>query len=104
MAAYLIINVAHVHDPDAYAKYRAGVSEELRLAGGEYVIRGGDVEVLEGDWRPGRVVVVRFENADAARRWWSSDGYADLRAQRQASTTTHMVLVEGVRDAAGEPQ
>src|SRR5687767_158920 len=100
MAAYLLIDIAHVHDPDRYADYRARVSEGLEAAGGRYLIRGGAVEVLEGDWHPGRVVVVRFDSAEAARRWWSSDDYAALRDLRQAVTTTHMVLVEGVPDGA----
>ncbi|HYE87067.1 MAG TPA: DUF1330 domain-containing protein [Vicinamibacterales bacterium] len=98
MAAYLLIDIASVHDPVAYADYRARVSAGLAAAGGRYIVRGGPVEVLEGTWQPGRVVVVRFESADAARRWWSSDAYAALRDLRQASTTTHMVLVEGVAD------
>ena len=98
MSAYLLIDLAHVHDPIAYAEYRVHVSEGLLAAGGEYLVRGGPVEVLEGTWQPGRVVVVRFASAESARRWWSSAGYAALREQRQTSTTTHMVLVKGVGD------
>ena len=97
-AAYLLIDIADVHDPVAYADYRSRVSAGLLAAGGRYLVRGGPVEVLEGAWRPGRVVVVRFDSADAARRWWASDAYAALRDLRQASTTTHMVLVEGASD------
>jgi uncharacterized protein (DUF1330 family) len=101
MAAYLLIDIAHVHDPARYADYRAGVSAGLEAAGGDYLVRGGAVEVLEGDWRPGRVVIVRFASVADARRWWSSSEYAALRDQRQAATTTHMVLVEGIADGEG---
>ena len=104
MAAYLLINIANVHDPARYADYRARVPAGLEAAGGEYLVRGGAVEVLEGDWRPGRVVIVRFDSADDARRWWSSADYAGLRDQRQAATTTHMVLVEGVPEREGVVQ
>ena len=101
MAAYLVINIAHVHDPARYAEYRARVPASLKAAGGEYLVRGGATEVLEGDWNPGRVVIVRFDCADDARRWWSSSDYAALRDQRQGATTTHMVLVEGVPEGEG---
>jgi uncharacterized protein (DUF1330 family) len=101
MAAYLLIDVANVHDSARYADYRARVSAGLEAAGGEYLVRGGAVEVLEGDWHPGRVVIVRFDSAEDARRWWSSADYAALREQRQAATTTHLVLVEGVPEGEG---
>ncbi|HEV2177032.1 MAG TPA: DUF1330 domain-containing protein [Terriglobia bacterium] len=96
MAAYLIIEVAAVRDTEVYARYRETVSPGLTAGGGTYLVRGGAVEVLEGSWNPNRVVVVRFPSADAARTWWSGSGYAELKAMRQRSTTTNMILVEGL--------
>jgi uncharacterized protein (DUF1330 family) len=96
MAAYLIVNIAAIHDDKKYAEYRARVNESVRAAGGEYLVRGGHVDVLEGDWRPNRVVVVRFPSADAAKSWWSSSGYAELKKMRQESAVTEMILVEGI--------
>jgi uncharacterized protein (DUF1330 family) len=98
LAAYLIIEIA-VNDPEVYARYREAVSSNLAAAGGTYLVRGGEVEVLEGDWRPNRVVVVRFDSTDEARRWWNSSGYAELKAMRQRSAKTNMILVEGVSNA-----
>jgi uncharacterized protein (DUF1330 family) len=95
MAAYLIVDIT-VKDELTYAGYRARVSDQLNQYGGEYLVRGGRVEQLEGDWNPKRVVIVRFESIAAARRWWESDDYADLKAIRQASTDTNMIVVEGV--------
>jgi Domain of unknown function (DUF1330) len=54
MPAYLIVEVARVHDEDTYAAYRERVPAGIREAGGEYLVRGGDVDVLEGDWNPNR--------------------------------------------------
>ena len=96
MAAYLIVDVGPVHDETIYAAYRSRVPASIVGAGGSYLARGGAVEILEGDWSPKRVVVVRFDSVEAARRWWSSGEYAELKDMRQASTTTRMVLVEGV--------
>ena len=96
MSAYLIIDVTGIHDEPTYATYRSQVSSGLRAAGGTYLARGGAIDVLEGDWRPGRVVVVRFESTEAARQWWTSGEYEHLKRMRQASTTTNAILVEGV--------
>jgi Domain of unknown function (DUF1330) len=59
LAAFLIIEIA-VNDPEVYAGYRQAVSPNLAAAGGPYLVCGREVEVLEGDWRPNRMVVVRF--------------------------------------------
>jgi uncharacterized protein (DUF1330 family) len=45
---------------------------------------------------PNRIVVVRFDTAEVAREWFNNSGYAELKAMRQRSTTTNMILVEGV--------
>jgi uncharacterized protein (DUF1330 family) len=99
MAAYLIVDIAKIHDERVYARYREHVSSGLVAAGGRYLARGGAVDVLEGSWRPGRLVLVRFDSPEAARRWWASSDYAELRQMRQDSTTTNMVLVEGIGEA-----
>lgn len=99
MAAFLIIEVTEVHDEQAYAQYRERVPSTLAAGGGAYLVRGGRVEVLEGSWQPKRVVVVRFDSADAAGSWWDDAGYSELKAMRQRSTTTNMILVEGIPNA-----
>ena len=95
MAAYLIVDIT-VRDEEHYAAYRARVTDQIQQYGGEYLVRGGRIERLEGDWQPSRVVVIRFESISAARRWWESDDYAELKAIRQATTDTNMIVVEGL--------
>ena len=99
MPAYLIVDVAGIHDEQTYARYRQRVSPGLLAAGGQYLARGGPIETLEGDWQPTRIVLVRFDSAADARRWWSSPDYAELKRLRQESTRTNMILVDG--SAAG---
>jgi uncharacterized protein (DUF1330 family) len=96
MAAYLIVDIARIHDEETYARYRSQVTAGLEAAGGRYLVRGGDVEVIEGTLRPGRLVIVRFDSIEAARQWWSSPEYEPLRKLREASTSSNMVLVQGL--------
>jgi uncharacterized protein (DUF1330 family) len=96
MAAYLIADIARVLDENAYGRYKSQVSPGLLSAGGRYLARGGPLEVLEGDWRPNRLILVRFDSVAAARSWWSSKEYAALKELRQAATDTRMVLVDGL--------
>ena len=43
--------------------------------GGEYIVRGGKTEVLEGDWKPKRIVVLEFESAERAKEWLNCEEY-----------------------------
>lgn len=98
MATFLIVDINKIRDQETYAQYREKVPQNLAANGGEYLVRGGRVEILEGEWRPGRVIVLRFDSVQAARDWWNSPQYAELKARRQGSTDTNIILVEGVSD------
>jgi uncharacterized protein (DUF1330 family) len=96
MAAYLIADIARVVDEQAYGRYKQQVSPGLLAAGGRYLARGGPIEHLEGDWRPNRLILVRFDSAQLARSWWASKEYAPLKDMRRAATHSHMIIVDGL--------
>ena len=81
MPAYVIADI-DVHDPEAYREYGALVPGTLEPFGGRFLVRGGDCEPLEGDWRPRRLVVLEFPSADHARRWYASTDYVAAMAIR----------------------
>jgi uncharacterized protein (DUF1330 family) len=58
-SAHLITNVPVKNDTD-FEEYRAKVPALVRKHGGEYLVRGGNFIVLEGDWKPSRLVILRF--------------------------------------------
>jgi uncharacterized protein (DUF1330 family) len=95
MAAYVIVDVT-VEDPEAYEDYKASVGPSLEIYGGRFVVRGGRTENLEGDWQPGRIVVVEFDSLERAKQWWASQEYSEPKALRQSASTTRMIVVEGV--------
>ena len=95
MSAYLIYDV-DVHDTDTYAEFMKQVKQLVESFGGAYLVRGGVHEVLEGDWRPRRLVLFEFPDMDAARRLFTSDEYAPLKELRRSCPTGDIVIVEGV--------
>lgn len=95
MAAYLIVNLK-VHDPVAYEAYRQHVPAIIAAHGGRYLIRGGAMEVLEGDIEPSRQVVIEFPDMGAARAFYADPVYQPLLKIRQSAATGTMTLVEGV--------
>lgn len=94
MPGYVIADV-DVKDPAAYEEYRKLVPATLEPYGGRFVVRGGEVERLEGDWEPHRIVVLEFPSTDDARRWHSSEEYAHAKELRQRASVGSLLLVEG---------
>ena len=95
MTAYIAVQV-DVQDRERYDEYRKMVPATLERFGGSFLVRGGKVENLEGNWNPSRFVIIAFDNADQARAWWSSDTYASAKQLRQQTAHTEMIIVEGV--------
>jgi uncharacterized protein (DUF1330 family) len=100
MPAYVIASVTEAHDDEALAEYRRRNSAAVDAHGGRFVVRGGPVEVLEGDWSPLRIVVIEFDDAAAARAWYESDDYQEAVPIRQGASTTGLIVVEGVEPPA----
>jgi uncharacterized protein (DUF1330 family) len=64
--------------------------------GGRSIARGGEVAVLEGDWQPKRVVLLEFEDLDAAKRWYESSEYQEVKRLREGAASLRIVAVAGV--------
>ena len=94
MKAYVIVDVK-IHDHSRYEGYKKLTPASLVPFDGKFVVRGGTTETLEGDWQPGRIVVLGFPSMAKAKSWWSSAGYAPAKAIRQAASHTRMIAVEG---------
>src|SRR5258708_19460535 len=78
MVAYVIADV-EVLDPTKYEEYKKLTPEAIAKHGGRFLARGGQNAVLEGDWRPGRVIVIEFPSLEAARRFYTSVEYTAAR-------------------------
>jgi uncharacterized protein (DUF1330 family) len=95
MAAYVIVEMK-LSDPEQYKQYMAAAPATIAAAGGEYLVRGGRCESLEGDWHPTRVAVLKFPSFELARAWYDGEQYRAARAKRVGATDFfNMILVEG---------
>ena len=95
-AAYLIVTM-NVTDMEQYKKYMAAAPATIKAFGGEYVVRGGKLDVLEGDWQPHRMALLRFPSVEQAKAWYAQSDYVRVRELRAGATDYfNMVLVEGV--------
>lgn len=94
MSAYMIAQV-DVKDAEKFEEYRALVPDSLKPFGGEYIVRGGEMVVLEDQQPFDRVVVIKFPDMESAKAWHDSDEYAEAKAMRHASAVSRAILVDG---------
>jgi uncharacterized protein (DUF1330 family) len=95
MAAYLVAQM-RIHDQATYQRYREAVPPLVDRFGGRFRARGGELEVLEGEWRFPRLVIIEFPSRDAARRFYDSPEYQKILPLRQGASEGNVVIVEGV--------
>ena len=100
MPAYFIVDI-DVTDPTAFEEYRKAVPATVEKYGGKLLVRGGRMEVVEGSWRPKRVVLTEFPSLEQAKRWYDSEEYRALKALRLRTATGSVILVEGAYRSPG---
>ena len=95
-AAYVIVDMK-ITDMEQYKLYMAAAPAAVAAAGGEYLVRGGRLEPLEGSWQPTRMAMLRFPSYEKAKAFYDDGLYRAARAMREGATEFfNMVLVEGV--------
>ncbi|HVV63341.1 MAG TPA: DUF1330 domain-containing protein [Pseudolabrys sp.] len=94
MAAYWIGEHA-ITDAAKFGDYLRQVIPMIERHGGRYLTKPGGHEVLEGDWRPNRVVIVEFPSMAALKGWYRSAEYQPFIAMRRAAATDVLIAVEG---------
>lgn len=96
MPAYVIAQVS-VTDPEKFPAYQKLAAPAVEKYGGKYLARGGDTEVLEGDWAPPRLVILEFPSMDAAREFYNSPEYTEAKEARKDSANFVLTLTDGYR-------
>ena len=95
MPVYVIADVRDAWDTDALQEYRRRNTDAVAAAGGRFLIRGGEHELLEGEWDTRRIVLMEFPDREAARAWWTSEEYEAIKPLRRGASTTNIILVDG---------
>jgi uncharacterized protein (DUF1330 family) len=96
MAAYVISEV-EVLDESSFEQYRSLAKPSIEKHGGRYLVRAALPEAAEGDWPlQRRLVIVEFPDMETARRWYSSEDYAQALTFRDRALSRRLTFVEGI--------
>jgi len=95
VSVYLIAEI-NVCDVDLYSQYVEQAPAIIQKYGGEYLVKGGDVVALSGNWNPERMVLVKFPSMEKLQSCFKSKEYLDIAHLREKSTTSKAILLQGV--------
>jgi uncharacterized protein (DUF1330 family) len=94
MKAYLVLDLT-VSDMSGFSKYIAEIPAYISKHSGRYIVRGVRPTVIEGDWKPERVVMIEFPTREKAQAFLSDPDIQNLFSIRHATTTSRLLLVDG---------
>ena len=100
MSAYIISDVT-IKDGAAIDIYRQRAAASIAQHGGRYIVRGGEIEVLEGSWRPRAIIIAEFPDMESTRTWYRSAEYASALVLRDEALSRNLILVDGVAPPVG---
>lgn len=84
-----------VEDSELYRTYQDFVRPFLAVNNGRFIIRGGEMAVVEGRVRS-RVVLVEFPSYADATRVYRSDAYQSGMQDRLSASVADFAIVEGL--------
>lgn len=96
MPAYMIVT-AKVHDREKFITgYGAAAAALIPQFGGEYLLRGPGAECLEGEFGEGASMVIsKWPDRAAARAFWNSAEYAEVKRLREGLADVQVLLIDG---------
>ena len=95
MAAYIVADLV-VKGPETYSDYQSQVPDVITKYGGKFIVRGGELEIVEGDWDVNRLAILEFPDMAALRRFWDSEDYKAILPLRLTATDSRVMFVDGV--------
>jgi uncharacterized protein (DUF1330 family) len=95
MAAFVIVDYYEMLDRNLYEKYSLRGAPTVETHGGCGLAGTDTVEVLEGNWHPYRLVLLRFETINQAKEWFASSEYQTAVKIRKQAAKCNIILVEG---------
>ena len=93
MGAFMVIQ-ADIKDPGQFMEYAKRTPALVAEFGGRYRCMRGEVELLEGPPDARKTVISEWPSMDAARAFWQSDAYAELKKLREGAADVSVYLCE----------
>ncbi|MDC3089625.1 DUF1330 domain-containing protein [Candidatus Pelagibacter sp.] len=94
MSGFAIFNI-EIKKLEEYEEYVEKVKPIAEKFGGEYIIRGGETTIVEGNWTYPRTVVIKFPSYEKALEWYSSEEYQPVKQIRLDNAVANGIIIKG---------
>lgn len=104
MSRHYMIVIAEIPSfTEAVLEYTRRVIDLVKRSGGEYIVRGGPLETLEGSWPTDRrLVISRWPSLEALRAFWCSEEYQSIvKPLREGTGQYHVVVYPELPEEPG---
>ena len=91
---YWILGI-DVTQPEPFMAYASQTSPTLQKYGGQFLVRAGTFQCVEGKARS-RNTIIEFPSYQAALDCWNSAEYQALAKLREGACEIDLVVIEGV--------
>ena len=98
MKGYFLID-AKIFDQELFAELAPKIAEAMEAHGGRFLVRGGAIEVTDGDWQPERITIMEFDSYEQAQGFAHSEEHRAIRELRARCMTSNTLALEGFADA-----
>jgi uncharacterized protein (DUF1330 family) len=95
MAAYVVVQEI-VENETKFSQYREKVMPILEQHGGRFLVRGGNMKVVEGEWPYPRLVILEFPTREAVDTWYHSPEYQAILPLRLQGCKSNLIVVDGI--------
>ena len=94
MSGFAIFYI-EIKKPEEYKEYVEKVKPLAKKFGGEYIVRGGETTIVEGNWTYPRTVVIKFPSYEKALEWYSSEEYQPVKQIRLDNAVANGIIIKG---------
>ena len=95
MSCYFIANI-QINDESEYKKYIENAGKVFSRYKGKYLAVDNSPDVLEGEWKYSRVVIIEFPNKEELFKWYNSPEYQEIVQYRLKAARCDTILVNGL--------
>jgi uncharacterized protein (DUF1330 family) len=95
VSTFAVARLRRVELGPAIVEYLQRIDATLQPFGGRFLVHGGAVERLEGNWS-GDLVVVEFPDREKARAWYRSPSYQAILPLRAGNSDSDVILIDTV--------